>query len=224
MTLSGVPFNTDTLEQLANREGPAAASAAALLRHVQPDGRIYADLDPMGAVTGRYTCREPNLQGLPPSLRSAVEASPGHVLMEADVSQCELRVLAHYCQDPRLLAAYRDGNVDLHVQTAAAALGIATEQVTEQQRNRTGKQVNFAIIFGMTADGLAQKLAIAPFERSGYWTVISLLIRPCRLGSLRSMRRHIEIARFGHYLVVVAGFLGFDISYLVSRPWPSVRP
>ena len=83
--------------------------------------------------------------------------------MEADVSQCELRVLAHFSQDPRLLAAFRDGNVDLHVQTAAAALGIAAEQVTDEQRD-IGKRVNFAIVYGMTADGLAQKLGIAPFE------------------------------------------------------------
>ena len=163
MTLSGVPFNTGTLEQIAGREGPARANAAGLLPHVRPNGRIYADLDPLGAVTGRYTCRDPNLQGLSPALRAAVEASPGHLLMEADVSQCELRVLAHFSQDPRLLAAFRDGNVDLHVQTAAAALGIAAGQVTDEQRD-IGKRVNFAIVYGMTADGLAQKLGISPFE------------------------------------------------------------
>ena len=163
MTLAGVPINTDTLEQLANHEGPAQANAAALLRRVQPDGRIYADLDPLGAISGRYNCRDPKLQGLPPGVLAAVEASPGCVLMEADVSQCELRVLAHFSQDPRLLAAYRDGDVDLHVQTAAAALGIASEQITDEQRG-VGKQVNFAIIYGMTADGLAQKLGISPCE------------------------------------------------------------
>jgi DNA polymerase I-like protein with 3'-5' exonuclease and polymerase domains len=167
MTLAGVPFNPDTLERLADREGPIRACAGALLRHVQPDGRIYADLDPLGAVTGRYSCRDPNLQGLPAAILAAVEASPGHLVMEADVSQCELRVLAHFSQDPRLLAAYRDRDVDLHVQTAAAALGIAEQQVTEEQRNRIGKQVNFAIVYGMTADGLAQKLAISPNEAQG---------------------------------------------------------
>ena len=163
MTLAGVPFNTHTLEQLAHREGPARAIATALLRQVQPDGRIYANLDPLGAVTGRFTCRDPNLQGLPKALRIAVEASPGHLLMEADVSQCELRVLAHFSQDQRLLNAFRDGNVDLHVQTAAAALGIAAEQVTNEQRG-IGKQVNFAIVFGMTADSLAQRLGISASE------------------------------------------------------------
>jgi DNA polymerase-1 len=130
---------------------------------VQPDGRIYADLDPLGAVTGRYTCQEPNLQGLPKAIRSAVEAAPGHLLLEADVSQTELRVLAHFSQDRRLLAAYRDG-IDLHRQTAAAVLSIPEEQVTEEQRSRIGKQVNFAIIYGMATDGLAQKLAIMPYE------------------------------------------------------------
>ncbi len=82
------------------------------------------------------------------------------------MSQCELRVLAHFSQDPRLLAAYRDGNVDLHVQTAAAALGIAPEQVTDDERG-IGKQVNFAIVYGMGADSLAQKLVISPTEAQG---------------------------------------------------------
>jgi DNA polymerase-1 len=163
MTLAGVPFNIGTLERLANGEGPARVSATALLRHVQPDGRIYADLDPLGAVTGRYSCQEPNLQGLPKAIRSAVEAAPGHLLMEADFCQCELRVLAHFSQDPHLIAAYRDG-IDLHRQTAAAVLSIPEEQVTEEQRSRIGKQVNFAIVYGMTAEGLAQKLAIMPYE------------------------------------------------------------
>ena len=163
ITLAGVPVNAATLEQLANAEGPARASAAALLRQVQPDGRVCADFDPLGAITGRYSCQDPNLQGLPPAVLAAVEASPGHLLMEADVSQCELRVLAHFTQDPGLLTAFRDGNVDLHVQTAAAVLGVAGKPVTDAERS-IGKQVNFAIIYGMTADSLAQKLAITRSE------------------------------------------------------------
>ena len=87
--------------------------------------------------------------------------------MEADISQCELRVLAHFSQDPRLLAAYRDGTIDLHRQTAAAALGIAEQEVTDDQRG-IGKQVNFAIVYGMTADSLAQKLAVSPFEAQAF--------------------------------------------------------
>ena len=174
MTLSGVPFNTTTLEELADSGGSVVTSAAALLRHVQTDGRIYANLDPLRTITGRYSCRDPNLQGLSPALRAAVEASPGHLLLEADASQCELRVLAHFSQDPRLLAAYRDSNVDLHVQTAAAALGIAAEQVTDEQRG-IGKQVNFAIVYGMAADSLAQRLAITTWEAQalldGYFAV-----------------------------------------------------
>jgi DNA polymerase I-like protein with 3'-5' exonuclease and polymerase domains len=158
MTLAGVPFNAGVLAELV--KGPAGSHAAALLRHAQPDGRVYADLDPMGAVTGRYTCQDPNLQGLATPVRAAVEASPNCVLMEADVSQCELRVLAHFSQDAGLLAAYREG-IDLHRQTAAAVLGIA--EVSAEQR-RIGKQVNFAIVYGMTADGLAQKLGIMPCE------------------------------------------------------------
>lgn len=167
MTLAGVPFDREILARLAEREGPTHEAAAALLRHVRPDGRIYADLDPLGAATGRYRCQDPNLQGLPKILRAAVVAPPGHIVMEADVSQCELRVLAHFSQDARLLAAFHDG-VDLHRQTAAAALGVAAEQVTDEQRDRIGKQVNFAIIYGMTANSLAQKLAVAPWQAQAF--------------------------------------------------------
>jgi DNA polymerase I-like protein with 3'-5' exonuclease and polymerase domains len=163
MTLAGVPFNIAELKWLVTRESHLRASAASLLRHLQPDRRIYANLDPLGTLTGRFSCQEPNLQGVAKPLRAAVQSSPGCILLEADVSQCELRVLAHFSQDPRLLAAFRD-RIDLHYQTAAAVLRIPVEQVTDEQRNRVGKQVNFAIVYGMTADSLAQKLAITPSE------------------------------------------------------------
>ena len=117
--------------------------------------------------------------------------------MEADVSQCELRVLAHFSQDPRLLAAYRDANVDLHVRTAAAALGIAAEQVTDEQRG-IGKQVNFAIIYGMAADGWPESWRSRLSRRRRCWTAISLPIRQYEAGLPRSMRRHSKIAKSAH--------------------------
>ncbi len=164
MTLAGVPFNTDTLERLRNsQEGTVQSSAAALLSQAQPDGRIYANLDPLGASTGRFSCESPNLQGIPGRLLEAIEASPGRMLLEADYSQCELRVLAHFSQDPRLLAAY-NGEIDVHSQTAAAVLGIPVEEVTPEQRKRFGKEINFAIIYGMTPEGLAQQIGIPTGE------------------------------------------------------------
>ena len=155
------------------------------------------------------TCRDLTCKGAE-ALRTAVEASPGHLLMEADVSQCELRVLAHFSQDPRLLDAFRDGNVDLHVQTAAAALGIAAEQVTNEQRG-IGKQVNFAIVFGMAADSLAQRLGISPVEAQmlldGYFAAYPGV--RAWIAQVHAAGRT-KIARYARSAVVVAGFLIFD--------------
>jgi DNA polymerase-1 len=124
---------------------------------------VHADLDPLGTSTGRFSCRDPNLQALPSPLLAAVVASPGNVLLEVDFSQCELRILAHFSRDARLLHAYQaDG--DLHRQTAAAVLRIPPHRVTAKDRQRYGKQINFAVIYGMTAEGLAQNVGLTVVE------------------------------------------------------------
>ena len=194
MTLAGVPFNTDTLEQLANTEGAARANATALLRHVQADGRVYADLDPLGAVTGRYSCREPNLQGLSPALlppwkrRLAIcswrptcpSANSACWPTSAKIRAC-WPLSATECRSPwsdrRCCAWHR------------------REQVTDEQRG-IGKQVNFAIVYGMAADSLAQRLGISPAEARRCWMAISRLILVCVLGLPRSMPLHTKIARY----------------------------
>ncbi len=136
------------------------STAANLLRHVDPwTGRIYCDLDPLGAETGRFTCADPPLQSLPRVLRGLVVAGPGNLLVAADFSQVELRVLAHLSQDPGLLGALRRG-VDLHRRTAAYALGVPEAAVTEAQRRGVGKAVNFGVVYGQTAHGLAGTLSI----------------------------------------------------------------
>ena len=141
---------------------PIANAAAALLARAEPSsGQVRAELDPLGGVTGRFSCSHPNLQGIPSQVLAAIEATPGHVLMEADISQCELRVLAHFSQDVRLLEAYATTDVDVHRQTAAAVLGLREEQVSDEQRNVVGKKVNFAVIYGMTAEGLSDALGIS---------------------------------------------------------------
>jgi len=137
---------------------PVRDAADALLAHLAADNRVYAELDPLGAATGRFSCREPNLQGLAAPVLQAVEAAPGRVLMEADYSQMELRVLAHFSQDAGLLQAFQH-DIDLHRRTAARVLGIAEADVTDQQR-QLGKTLNFGIVYGQTAYGLADELAI----------------------------------------------------------------
>lgn len=141
-------------------------AAEALLSHADSSERVHAELEPLGAVTGRFSCRNPNLQGLPAPLLAAIEAPPGNLLLEADFSQCELRVLAHFSQDERLLRTYTEGGVDLHRETAAQVMQIAEDEVTEEQRNM-GKQINFSIIYGMTEYGLNEKLEIAPDAAHG---------------------------------------------------------
>jgi DNA polymerase-1 len=84
--------------------------------------------------------------------------------MEADISQCELRVLAHFSQDARLLEAYAAADVDVHRWTAAAVLGVREDQVSDEQRNTIGKRVNFAVIYGMTAEGLSDELDVSVGE------------------------------------------------------------
>ena len=139
-------------------------SASGLLAAVDPHTSIVrGNLDPLGTLTGRYSCSDPPLQALDKRVRRAIEAAPGCVLMEADYSQMELRVLAHFSQDAALLHAFQH-DIDLHIRTAASVLGIAEADVTDQQR-QLGKTLNFGIVYGQTAYGLADDQAM-PYQRA----------------------------------------------------------
>lgn len=159
------------------------SQAGDLLQHARYGASlVHADLDPLGAVTGRYACSAPNLQGLPLELRDGIVASPEQVLLEADLLQTELRVLAHFSQDRAMLAAFTD-NVDIHRRTAAAALGKPEDQVTAVERE-LGKTLNFQIVFGAGADGVADTLQVAPDQAHqllsayhGYYSDVSNWIR-----------------------------------------------
>jgi DNA polymerase-1 len=142
---------------------PARDAAISLLSHLEPTGLVHAELDPLGAATGRFSCSNPNLQGLAAPVRAAIEAAPGCVLLEADYSQMELRVLAHFSQDAALLHAFQH-DIDLLVRTAARVLGVAEADVTAQQR-QLGKTLNFGIVYGQTAYGLADELGV-PMEEA----------------------------------------------------------
>ena len=105
---------------------PAVDSARAVLDALGDGSIVRGNLDPLGTLTGRYSCSDPPLQALDARVRRAVEAAPGCLLLEADFSQMELRVLAHFSQDQALLAAF-EHNQDLHIRTAASVLGIAED-------------------------------------------------------------------------------------------------
>ncbi len=139
-----------------------------LRRHYcQRTGCVHGLLDPLGAATGRFSCRHPNLHGVPGVVRRAVRARSGMTLVEADISQAEYRVLAHFTHDPGLVAAFQAGDGDLHKQTMALALGKPVEAVTQDER-KVGKAVNFGIVYGETEYGLSRQLGVSLAEAHSF--------------------------------------------------------
>jgi DNA polymerase-1 len=132
---------------------------------INPDtGRVHTHYAQAVAITGRLSSNDPNLQNIPirtpegRRVREAFVAPPGHVIVSADYSQIELRLMAHISQDPGLLRAFTDG-MDVHRATAAEVFNLAAEEVTSEQR-RYAKTINFGLIYGMGAFGLASSLGI----------------------------------------------------------------
>jgi DNA polymerase-1 len=127
-------------------------------------GRVHTSYNQAVAATGRLSSSDPNLQNIPirtelgRRIREAFVAPPGRVLLSADYSQVELRVLAHLSGDPVLLEAFREGH-DVHRRTAAEVFGVAPEAVTAEER-RVAKAVNFGVIYGQTDWGLSRQLRI----------------------------------------------------------------
>jgi len=137
----------------------------ALAERIHPQtGRVHTNFRQAATVTGRLSSSSPNLQNIPirteegRKIRSAFVASKGNVLLSADYSQVELRVLAHFCQDPTLISAF-ESNQDIHRTVAAEVFSVPPEKVTSQQRARA-KTVNFGIVYGQTAYGLSRTLRI----------------------------------------------------------------
>ncbi|MFM9170798.1 MAG: DNA polymerase, partial [Phycisphaerales bacterium] len=125
-------------------------------------GRIHASFHQAVTATGRLSSSDPNLQNIPirtevgRAIRKAFVADPGNVLLSADYSQIELRVLAHLSQDPNLIAAFESGT-DIHRAVAAEVCGVPVAEVTDEQRS-AAKMVNFGIVYGITPWGLARRL------------------------------------------------------------------
>ncbi len=135
---------------------------------VKPSGRIHAHFNQTGAATGRLSSDRPNLQTIPVrsetgrTLRRAFVASDGCEFVVADYSQIELRILAHLSKDAGLLGAFKAGE-DIHTATAARVFGLSTDEVTADTRRRA-KAINFGLLYGMEAYGLADRLKIGRAE------------------------------------------------------------
>jgi DNA polymerase-1 len=128
------------------------------------EGRVHTTFNQVGTATGRLSSTNPNLQNIPVrtavgrEIRAAFIAAPGNVLMSADYSQIELRLMAHFSQDPLLLDAYRTGK-DIHTLTASEVFGVDAATMDKETRNRA-KAVNFGIVYGISPFGLAAQLGI----------------------------------------------------------------
>ncbi|MDP9160377.1 MAG: DNA polymerase I [Acidobacteriota bacterium] len=152
--------------QLSKLKSTYVDTLPALLN--QSTGRLHTTFAQTGTATGRLSSANPNLQNIPirtelgREIRAAFTAEEGHVLIAADYSQIELRLLAHFSQDPLLLEAYRRGD-DIHTLTASQVFGLPPLMVTPEHR-RQAKVVNFGIVYGLSAFGLSQNLGIAPGE------------------------------------------------------------
>ncbi len=134
--------------------------------------RIHTSYHMTVAQTGRLSSTNPNLQNIPirsemgQKVRKAFIANPGKILLSADYSQVELRLLAHFSEDPTMLKSFRD-NLDIHAQTASEVLGIALKDVKSADRSMA-KTVNFGLMYGQSSFGLAQTLKISRTEAKAY--------------------------------------------------------
>jgi DNA polymerase-1 len=178
-TKTGYSTNAETLERLKDEHEIVAqileyrtlsklnsTYVEGLLPMLHTDGKIHAHFQQTVAATGRISCTEPNLQNIPikqeigRQLRKAfIPESEDWILVGADYSQIELRVLAHLSEDPTLIDSFREG-ADIHRTTAAKVFGVPESQVTPLQRSNA-KAVNFGVIYGMSGFGLASELNIS---------------------------------------------------------------
>src|SRR3981189_3325248 len=148
--------------QLSKLKSTYVDALPALLNPVT--GRLHTTFGQTNTSTGRLSSTNPNLQNIPiktelgREIRAAFIAAPGNVLISADYSQIELRLMAHFSEDPLLVKAFAQGD-DIHTLTASEVFGVAPEGMDKQTRDRA-KAVNFGIVYGISPFGLAQQLGI----------------------------------------------------------------
>lgn len=184
-TKTGWSTNADVLEKL-RWQAPIVADvleyrqyaklkstyADGLLKVIDPDGRIRTSFQMTVTATGRLSSTEPNLQNIPARtevgsrIRGMFVAAPGNMLVDADYSQVELRLLAHISGDETMQQAFLSGE-DFHTLTAAKVFHVAPEEVTGQMRSRA-KAVNFGIVYGISAFSLAQDIGVSVAEAKEY--------------------------------------------------------
>ena len=146
--------------------------ADGLLKEISAEGRIHTNFQMTVTATGRLSSTEPNLQNIPvrrelgAQIRKMFVASPGKVLVDADYSQIELRLLAHIANDETMIAAFRSGE-DIHAVTASQVFGVPLAEVTPLQRSHA-KAVNFGIVYGISAFSLAQDIGVFQSEAKAY--------------------------------------------------------
>ena len=185
-TKTGYATNADVLEKLRDKHPIVnfimEYRQLAKLKSTYCDGltavvnpnthRIHSVFTQTVTVTGRLSSTEPNLQNIPTrtelgrEIRKMFVAKDGYVLVDADYSQIELRVLAHIANDETMINAFRN-NEDIHAVTASQVLGIPLEDVTKEQRS-SAKAVNFGIVYGISSFGLSQDLSITRKEAAAY--------------------------------------------------------
>lgn len=186
---SGAPsVKESVLEKLSAKDGTGVISKIleyrtvqkmnstytdSLLTRMDESGRIHGEYVQTVAATGRLSSTNPNLQNIPirhpkygPQLRSVFVAAPGYTLISADYSQFELRILAHLCQDPRLLEAFKKDE-DIHAVTASEIFGVAIDEVSKEQRG-VGKTLNFALMYQQGHTSTAKQLGVSNAEAKKY--------------------------------------------------------
>ena len=184
-TKTGWSTNADVLEKLRGKDPIIdkileyrqltklkSTYADGLMKVIGPDGRIHSNFQMTVTATGRLSSTEPNLQNIPvrtelgAKLRDMFVAPAGKLLVDADYSQIELRLLAHISGDSTMIAAFREGE-DIHTVTASQVFGLPLGEVTKRQRS-SAKAVNFGIVYGISAFSLAQDIGVFQSEAKAY--------------------------------------------------------
>ena len=184
-TKTGYSTNADVLEKLKSKHPiiPAimdyrmltklkSTYADGLLKEIKDDGRIHTSFQNLVTATGRLSSTEPNLQNIPvrtdlgAEIRKMFIPKPGCVLVDADYSQIELRVLAHIAEDENMCAAFREG-LDIHTVTASQVFAVPAEEVTSLMR-RHAKAVNFGIVYGISEFSLSEDIGVTRWEARDY--------------------------------------------------------
>ena len=184
-TKTGYSTNADVLEKLKGKHPivPAimdyrmltklkSTYADGLMKVVGADGRIHTTLQNLVTATGRLSSAEPNLQNIPvrtdlgAEIRKMFIPKEGHVLVDADYSQIELRVLSHIAKDKTMTDAFVSG-MDIHTATASQVFGVPAENVTSLQR-RHAKAVNFGIVYGISEFSLSEDIGVSRYEAKAY--------------------------------------------------------